>query len=909
MTERSTGEQRTGWAGRPAALGFLIVVVAGIIVRLAAAASAVLWFDEGTAGLMGRRTLAGEFLAYFHGQAYMGAVDGYLHALPFALLGSSIETLRLWPLALSALHVWLCALLARRIAGAGRWAALLALAPTPILLKWAHDARLYYDLVPVLTLLILLLGLRVTDPGATRADRTRTLLVAGLIAGLAWWTNLIHTIPIAVAAGWILLARPRLGREALALPLAFALGSAPVWVFGAVHGHLGALRTPLAHPATVLEHARLLLGNALPVLIGLPQQALDGPGGRWLAGLALIVLAAAVGACLRRWGAGGGLVAGVVGLGATVVVLAEHGRHLGLAEPLYLIPVVAVLPVALGVLLAALARRSRPAAVGLALALVGAHVAGLWVAYPWIFSAARWEGQRAINRSLLAIAARLESGGHAAVYTHDPEPSVLTFVSAERVAVSHLYQERYPPLAERVDGSRRVAYLAVAPPPGLDRSLAAAGVAWATETLPRGWRLHAGFRLEQDGHREIPVEGWTVTASHQPALARHTIDRDARTLWNPRADRDSNVWIQVDLGGPHEVGMVTLLPRVFQEVPPGLRVDLSLDGQRWTVARDVGDYYGPLYWSGGHPMGRVRWGRIELRFTPERARHVRLTQLGASPRFAWTIRELAIYETGGVTGGPPGDPGPALLALERTGARRVLGDHAVAARLAHASRGRLATPAANLHDLDGTMRPPGLLPAVAPAADLAIAYPPELPSAAGIEAAIARAGWSFIREDVGGYRLLTRFTPRPLGGVPLARTGWALSGSPGAGSAAAVVDGRPETRWSTGRPQQPGDWLQVDLPVPATLVGVDLDLGGFATDYPRGTAVEVAREDGTWVRVPAEPALLGPLVWAGTHVLRDGVERVALRFPAVRARAVRIVQTAGDPVFDWSVAELRLLGP
>jgi hypothetical protein len=123
------------------------------------------------------------------------------------------------------------------------------------------------------------------------------------------------------------------------------------------------------------------------------------------------------------------------------------------------------------------------------------------------------------------------------------------------------------------------------------------------------------------------------------------------------------------------------------------------------------------------------------------------------------------------------------------------------------------------------------------------------------------------------------------------------------------VDGRPETRWSTGRPQQPGDWLQVDLPAPAALVGVDLDLGGFATDYPRGTAVEVAREDGTWVRVPAEPALLGPLVWAGTHVLRDGVERVALRFPPVRARAVRIVQTAGDPVFDWSVAELRLLGP
>jgi hypothetical protein len=101
----------------------------------------------------------------------------------------------------------------------------------------------------------------------------------------------------------------------------------------------------------------------------------------------------------------------------------------------------------------------------------------------------------------------------------------------------------------------------------------------------------------------------------------------------------------------------------------------------------------------------------------------------------------------------------------------------------------------------------------------------------------------------------------------------------------------------------------VDLPAPTAVVGVELDLGGFTTDYPRGTAVEVAGDDGAWVRLAAEPLLLGPLVWTGTHVLRDGVERVALRFPAVRTRAVRIVQTDGDPVFDWSVAELHLLGP
>src|SRR5262245_63153601 len=109
---------------------------------------------------MGRRALAGEFLFYFHGQAYMGAIDGYLHAVPFALFGASAATLRLLPVALSLLHVGLCARLAQRIAGAGAWAAVLALLPTPIQLKWADDARLHYDLVLVCTVLIPLLGLR-----------------------------------------------------------------------------------------------------------------------------------------------------------------------------------------------------------------------------------------------------------------------------------------------------------------------------------------------------------------------------------------------------------------------------------------------------------------------------------------------------------------------------------------------------------------------------------------------------------------------------------------------------------------------------------------------------------------------------------------------------------------------------
>ncbi len=896
----------------PLALAVCVVlaVALGILIRLGAAATAMIWFDEATVGLMGRQTLRGEFVFFFHGQTYMGAVDAYLYALPFALLGSSVGTLRLWPLAASLLHVALCGLLARRLAGVGLWAILLALIPTPIVLKWAHDARLYYDLVLVLAPLLLLLALRAVDAGATPAQRTRALLAGGLVAGLGWWMNLLMSIPLMAATLVVLIRRPRLRRAAWGLPLAFLLGSAPFWVFALWRGHLAAAGVPLAPPGMLPEHGRLLVSNALPILLGVPQPLLaSGAGTAFVAG-SLVVLGLAVGVLLVHPGinrVGGLLVTAVVALSAPAVTLGEHGKYLGGDEPLYLVPVVAVLPVVLGVSLACLARLSRPAAVAAAAVLLVVHVVGLWVKYPALFRREEWQIRRAGLAAVAGTADRLAAAGLTAVYTHDPD--VLTFVSAERVAVSHFYQERYPPLARAVDGAPRVAYYVDVPPRGFDQSLQGAGIRFIRERTPVGW-LYTGFGLEREGYQEIPPIGWTATASRHPELAPHALDRDAGTQWDNRGPRESGLWFQVDLGRVHEVAMIAMLPRTFQQVPTGLRVETSLDAHDWTVVREIPEYYGPLYWAGGHPAGRVRWGRVEVRFPPRPTRYLRLTNLGEDRRFSWTIRELFVYEA--TEGEPDGrvDPGEAVDALRRAGVRRLYADHAVGARLAQASGGALAIQPDNLQvDLYGAVPAISLLPAFRSDGTTAIAYPTALPSARAIEGVLDRAGWSFDQAEAGGYRVLTRVGRRALPGSALPPRGWKLSGSPGSADTGALLDGRLDTRWATRAPQKHGDWLQVDLPEPTLLVGVDLDLGPYRQDYPRGLALEIARDDGSWELIPATPFVIGPLRWAGTHLLREGAERVALRFSPLRIRSLRLIQTGADPVFDWSVAELRLLAP
>ncbi|HVR28066.1 MAG TPA: discoidin domain-containing protein, partial [Thermoanaerobaculia bacterium] len=109
-----------------------------------------------------------------------------------------------------------------------------------------------------------------------------------------------------------------------------------------------------------------------------------------------------------------------------------------------------------------------------------------------------------------------------------------------------------------------------------------------------------------------------------------------------------------------------------------------------------------------------------------------------------------------------------------------------------------------------------------------------------------------------------------------------------------AVDGDPRTRWDSGRPQQGGEWLQVELSSEGLVADVWLDTTGSPNDYPRGLSVLHSRDGEIF-----EPA---GIVVRGTtrmHVALD---------PPVRARWLRIEQTGREEQFYWSVHDLELWG-
>jgi hypothetical protein len=107
--------------------------------------------------------------------------------------------------------------------------------------------------------------------------------------------------------------------------------------------------------------------------------------------------------------------------------------------------------------------------------------------------------------------------------------------------------------------------------------------------------------------------------------------------------------------------------------------------------------------------------------------------------------------------------------------------------------------------------------------------------------------------------------------------------------------------WTTGIPQQPGMWFQIELPAPVMLTEIQFtssSVGGRGGTtpgwtYPQTYQVQASSDGSTW-SVPIAEGQGSP-----------GVTVIA--FQPVSARFVRITQTATpDVAFPWSMRLLRL---
>ncbi|MBI5181708.1 MAG: discoidin domain-containing protein [Nitrospirae bacterium] len=140
--------------------------------------------------------------------------------------------------------------------------------------------------------------------------------------------------------------------------------------------------------------------------------------------------------------------------------------------------------------------------------------------------------------------------------------------------------------------------------------------------------------------------------------------------------------------------------------------------------------------------------------------------------------------------------------------------------------------------------------------------------------------------------------------IAISRSGWSAKASISEEIADKAFDntGDISSRWTTGRPQRPGDYFELNLGDIYKIAKISMKLGNI-NDYPRGYKVEASLDGAEWNLIAKEDSARFPIVSLVKEPLKPKFD--ILFYPA-NARYIRITQTGSHKEYGWSIAEIHV---
>jgi hypothetical protein len=297
---------------------------------------------------------------------------------------------------------------------------------------------------------------------------------------------------------------------------------------------------------------------------------------------------------------------------------------------------------------------------------------------------------------------------------------------------------------------------------------------------------------------------------------------------------------------------------------------------------------------------------VEISFPQIQARYINLTLITGDRARDWSVAELFVGRNLPRDDGDAARPGPADLNtfLEAHKIRTVYADHWLSAALRVVGGRQLRAMASN-HFLgnngENDPAPDQHLPV---SMDSRTAFILEQGHRAHFEKLIR--GGRFACEQRSWRVWEIYFNCRREEPPRLDRSNWKAAANANPEGAEKAVDGLPGTRWSSEKPQQPGQFFEVDLGKNFVVEGLALDLGDSPGDYPRRLRILGSQDAEVWREIETDWS--SDFYWAGNVLLKMRGQRVDYFFDPRELRFLRLMQEGSDPRYFWSIHELQVYG-
>ncbi|MFB5674109.1 discoidin domain-containing protein [Paenibacillus terreus] len=409
---------------------------------------------------------------------------------------------------------------------------------------------------------------------------------------------------------------------------------------------------------------------------------------------------------------------------------------------------------------------------------------------------------------------------------------------------------------------------------------------------------------------------WAVTTSSgsSPEATKLMFDNDLNTRWTSEQAQNGTEWIELDLGEPQSFDTLFMNAGTSGgDYARAYEIYVSDNGQDW-----------------GEPIasGTGKSASIAITFPLQNARYVKIAQTGTADSW-WSISELKAAKMGKNGGNTGGDiTGPSVGELTDrslwTVTASTYGNQDIPE---HMLDGDLSTRWTSGQDQtngqwiqldlgktetfdtislntghypqdypdsykvyvsdDGKIWNAPVASGQGARGDLTISFPVQHARYLKIVQTGQYASWWSIAE-LGVFNYGTGKQ------TELSRSDWSMTASSTAAdsSEAGMLDGNASTRWSTGKPQEEGQWIEIDLGKVQSFNQIVMDSTGSPEDYARGYQLLVSKDGETW----GSPVVEG----------NGAASKMTLTFPAQTARYIKVIQTGKDSRW-WSISEFRVM--